>query len=108
GVNPLTNKIVAYAAASLLVGAVVPVSGMIGFIGLVVPHALRPLLGGDMRVLVAGSALFGAAALVIFDGAARVGFSVLGTELPVGALTALVGAPLFVLALARRLSEGAR
>ncbi len=108
GVSPLATKMAAYAAASLLVGAVVPVTGMIGFVGLVVPHALRLLLGGDMRLLVAASGLFGAAALALFDGVARVSFAFLGTELPVGALTALVGAPIFALSLARRLSDGAR
>lgn len=108
GVSPLATKVVAYGAASLLVGAVVPVTGMIGFVGLVVPHALRLVLGGDMRLLVSSSALFGGAALVLFDGATRWGFSVFGTELPVGALTALVGAPIFAFSLARRLKEGSR
>jgi iron complex transport system permease protein len=108
GVSPLATKLLAYAAASLLVGAVVPVTGMIGFVGLVVPHALRLVLGSDMRLLVGASGLFGAAVLVVFDGAARLSFGVLGTELPVGALTALVGAPLFALSLARRLRGGAR
>src|SRR5690606_15953693 len=108
GVSPLSTKLIAYAAASLLVGAIVPVTGMIGFVGLVVPHALRLLIGGDMRLLLPASALFGAAVLVVFDGVARLSFALLGSELPVGALTAVVGAPLFAVSLARRLSGGAR
>lgn len=108
GVSPRSTKLLAYGAASLLVGAVVPVTGMIGFVGLVVPHALRLLVGGDMRLLLPASGLFGAAVLVAFDGVARLSFGFLGSELPVGALTAVVGAPLFAFTLARRLSEGSR
>jgi len=77
----------------------VSVSGLIGFVGLIVPHALRLVLGPDHRLLVPASALAGAAFLVVCDAAAR---SVLpGRELPVGAITALAGGPLF-LALMRR------
>lgn len=108
GVSAARTKLAVYAVASLLVGAAVPLTGMIGFIGLVVPHALRLVLGPDMRLLVAASTLFGAAALALFDAAARGGFALLGTELPVGALTALVGAPVFAFALARRLLGGGR
>jgi iron complex transport system permease protein len=102
GVCAQRTKLWVYAIASLLVGAAVPLTGMIGFVGLVVPHALRLVLGPDMRLLVAASALFGAAALSLFDTAVRGSFGLLGTELPVGVLTALVGAPVFAFALARR------
>jgi iron complex transport system permease protein len=108
GVHPGRTKLLVYLACSLLVGACVPVTGMIGFVGLVVPHALRLWLGSDRRLLVAASTLYGAAVLVVFDAAVRGGFAVLGTELPVGVLTALVGAPVFAWALARRLREGSR
>lgn len=106
GVPVFGTKLLVYGVASALVAVVVPVTGMIGFVGLVVPHALRLAFGPDQRLLVAASALFGAATLALFDAAARLSFVALGTELPVGALTALVGAPVFALALARRVMRG--
>jgi len=86
-------------ASSLLVGAAVSVAGLVGFVGLVVPHALRLALGPDHRLLVPASALAGAAFLVLCDTLAR---SLLGgRELPVGALTALAGGPFFLFLLRR-------
>jgi iron complex transport system permease protein len=90
-------------ATALMIGASVAVSGLIGFVGLVVPHLLRLVIGADHRVLVPASALLGAAFLVCADTLAR---TVLApTELPVGALTALVGGPLFLYLLRRELSR---
>jgi iron complex transport system permease protein len=86
-------------ASSLLVGAAVSVAGLIGFVGLVVPHALRLALGPDHRLLVPASALAGAAFLVLCDTAARTMLG--GRELPVGALTALAGGPFFLYLLRR-------
>jgi iron complex transport system permease protein len=106
GVHTARSRLLVYGAASLLVGAVVPVTGLIGFVGLVVPHALRLVLGPDQRLLLPASALFGAAALVAFDAAVRLAFPLLGTELPVGALTAIVGAPVFGWLLVRRTLGG--
>ncbi|MFZ9889975.1 MAG: FecCD family ABC transporter permease, partial [Myxococcota bacterium] len=102
GVNPRHTLRLTYLAASILVGAVIPLTGMIGFVGLVVPHLLRAWVCGDVRLLLPASGLFGAAVLVVFDAAARGAFAILGTELPVGALTALVGGPLFAFTLRRR------
>jgi iron complex transport system permease protein len=93
-------------AASAATGAAVALSGMVGFVGLIVPHAARRVLGPDHRLLVPASALFGAAFLVLADAAARVLFLPLGTEPPVGALTAFLGGPLF-LWLLRRAERGA-
>jgi cobalamin transport system permease protein len=91
-------------ATALMVGAAVSVSGLIGFVGLIVPHALRLVLGPDHRLLVPASALAGAAFLVVCDAAAR---SVLaGRELPVGAITALAGGPIFLLLLRRQQRRG--
>ncbi|MDW8250368.1 MAG: iron ABC transporter permease [Myxococcales bacterium] len=87
---------------SLVVGAIVSVTGLIGFVGLVVPQGLRKLLGPDPRTLLPLSFLLGAALLVLCDAAGRLTFRVLGTEPPVGALTALLGGPLFLVLLARR------
>jgi len=93
-------------ASSLLVGAAVSVAGLVGFVGLVVPHALRLVLGPDHRLLVPASALAGAAFLVVCDTLAR---SLLGgRELPVGALTALAGGPFFLLLLRRTQARGLR
>ena len=81
-------------------------AGLVGFVGLVVPHALRLVLGPDHRLLVPASALAGAAFLVVCDTLAR---SVLGgRELPVGALTALAGGPFFLVLLRRTQARGLR
>ncbi len=93
-------------ATALMIGGAVSVSGLIGFVGLVVPHLLRMLLGADHRPLVPAAALGGAAFLVIADTLARTLFS--PTELPVGALTAMVGGPLFLVLLRRELRRWAR
>jgi len=87
--------------ASAATGAAVALSGIVGFVGLIAPHAVRRVLGPDHRLLVPASALFGAAFLVVADAAARVAFLPLGTEPPVGALTAFVGGPLFLWLLRR-------
>ena len=83
-------------ASSLVVGAVVSVTGLIGFVGLVVPHALRRVLGPDARTLVPASFFAGAAFLVACDLASRLAFQRLGSIPPVGAVTALVGGPVLV------------
>jgi len=87
--------------ASLLSGAAVAISGVIGFVGLVVPHLIRLLLGAGHGKLLPASALLGALLLIWSDVAAR---SVLpgGAELPVGVVTALIGGPFFCLLLARK------
>ncbi|HSH45714.1 MAG TPA: iron ABC transporter permease, partial [Longimicrobiales bacterium] len=89
-----------YFIASLLVAASVAAAGVIGFVGLIVPHALRLAWGGDHRLLLPGSALAGAAFLLLADTAARTVAA--PGELPVGVVTALVGVPLFVVLLTRR------
>lgn len=99
GVCPQRTLRLAYVAASVLVGAVIPLTGMIGFVGLVIPHLLRAWVCSDVRLLLPAAALFGAAVLVVFDAASRGVFVFLGTELPVGALTALIGGPVFALSL---------
>ncbi len=89
---------------ALVVGGAVSVSGLIGFVGLIVPHALRLLFGPDHRLLVPASVLGGAAFLVACDTAARAMLP--GRELPVGAITALVGGPLFLVLLRRQGRRG--
>lgn len=95
-------KVWSYIVASLLVAASVAVCGVIGFIGLVVPHALRMLWGSDHHLLLPGSFLAGGAFLLLTDTAARTVAA--PAELPVGVITALVGVPLFVVLLRRSAS----
>lgn len=89
-------------ASSLVVGAIVSVTGLIGFVGLIVPHILRRILGADARVLMPASLFLGGAALVLCDLISRASFRFLATEPPVGAVTALIGGPLFLILLRRR------
>ncbi len=85
---------------SLIMGFAVYASGMIGFVGLVIPHVVRMLFGTDHKKLIPISALSGAVFLVWADVACRVVLS--GQELPIGVLTALIGAPIFVYLMARK------
>ena len=99
GASVERTKLVAFATATLLTAASVAVSGAIGFVGLVVPHAIRLVWGGDNRSLLPCSALAGAAFLVGADTLSR---TIAGTnELPIGIVTALVGVPCFVWLLRR-------
>lgn len=93
-------KRIAYLLASLLAAAAVSVAGVIGFVGLVVPHAVRLLWGGDHRFLVPASFLGGASLLVAADAVARTAASPM--EIPVGVVTALIGVPFFLVLLRRR------
>ncbi|MCT2531449.1 iron ABC transporter permease [SAR92 clade bacterium H921] len=88
---------------ALGIGTSVAMAGMIGFVGLVIPHAIRLLIGPDHRWLLPGSALAGAILLIVADSLARV--VVAPTELPTGILTALLGAPFFVALLIQRRRE---
>ena len=86
--------------ASLLTGLSVSVAGIIGFVGLVVPHFIRMIVGPDHRVLLTGSFLAGAAFLILCDTLARTLISPL--ELPVGVVTGIIGGIVFVYALTRK------
>ncbi|MGC2421449.1 MAG: iron ABC transporter permease [Candidatus Acidiferrales bacterium] len=94
GVNVNRVKLVVYIAASLLTGLAVSVAGAIGYVGLIVPHVMRMIFGTDYRLLIPASAIGGAIAIVFADTLART--VVAPTELPVGAMTALAGAPVFI------------
>jgi iron complex transport system permease protein len=87
-------RLTVFIAASLLVGASVAASGSVGYVGLVVPHLVRLSLGSDNRVVIIASALAGAAFVIVADTVART--IIAPRELPVGAITALIGAPLFI------------
>ncbi len=83
------------ATAALLASAAVSIAGLIGFLGLIVPHFVRLLLGNDYRIVIPASAVFGAILLVLADTVARTVFD--PQELPVGVLTAVLGGPVFIL-----------
>lgn len=98
GVEVERTKRLLLAVASVMTGAAVAVSGVIGFVGLVVPHVMRLLVGPDHRILLPTSALAGATFLVATDTVARSG----PAELPVGIVTAFLGAPFFLYLLRTR------
>jgi iron complex transport system permease protein len=99
GVDVHRVRRAAFIGSSLLVGAVVSVSGMIGFVGLIVPHVMRLLFGADHRLLLPASMLAGAIFLIAADTVARTALGVV--EVPVGVVTALCGGPFFVYLLKR-------
>jgi iron complex transport system permease protein len=103
GVDVGRFRLMMFVITSLLVGVVVAVSGAIGFVGLVVPHAVRMVVGSDHRWVLPVSALAGALLLVVVDIGARL--VIAPSELPVGLLTAGIGAPFFLWML-RRSSKG--
>jgi iron complex transport system permease protein len=99
GINLGRTRLILLVAASLGTATAVAVSGIIAFVGLVVPHALRLAVGPDHRILLPASALGGATFLVVADLAARMLFS--PVVLQVGSVTALAGAPIFLLLILR-------
>jgi iron complex transport system permease protein len=100
GVNIRRSERLVYAAAALVVGVTVAVGGTIGFVGLIVPHAVRLLFGEDVRVVLPCSFVLGAAFLMLADAAART--VLVAGELPVGAITAVAGGPVFLWLLRRQ------
>jgi iron complex transport system permease protein len=100
GVNTRRCEAVVHVICSFIVGVTVATGGAIGFVGLIVPHAVRLMFGEDLRIVLPGSLLMGAAFLVLADALAR---TVLPSgELPVGAITGLLGGPAFLWLLRRR------
>jgi iron complex transport system permease protein len=99
GVEVARLRVFTFLASALLVGTAVSMSGIIGFVGLIVPHMLRLAVGSDLRLLIPASFLGGAIFLVWADAAARVLLA--PTEIPVGVLTALCGGPFFIFLLRR-------
>lgn len=94
GVEIRRVRLTVFAASSLLVGTAVAASGSVGYVGLIVPHLVRLAIGSDNRLVVPFSALAGAIFVVLADTVARV--AIAPRELPVGAITALIGAPMFI------------
>jgi len=102
GLNVERVRLSIFLAASLVVGGVVATTGMVGFVGLVVPHVLRLLLGARHRLLLPASLLGGAIFVVLADAGARLTLLTLGREIPVGAITAATGGPFFLALLLSR------
>jgi len=103
GLNPERARLTALALAAVLTAVAVAVSGLIGFVGLVVPHAVRALVGPDHRRLLPAAALVGAAFLALADGLGRM--LLFPVEIPVGVITSIAGAPFFLFLLRRRPKE---
>ena len=99
GVNARRIRIMVIIAATLLTAACVSVTGMIGWVGLVIPHLCRMLVGADYRKLIPASMLMGAGFLLLVDDIARLATT---AEIPIGILTAFVGAPFFLYLITRR------
>lgn len=99
GVEVGRVRIVVFVVASMLVGSSVAASGSVGYVGLVVPHLVRLSLGSDNRISIPAAALGGALFVIVADTIART--IIAPRELPVGAITALIGAPLFIYLLKR-------
>lgn len=99
GIDVERVKLVGFLAASIITGAAVAVSGIIGFVGLLVPHLIRLIWRGDFRTLLPLSAFGGAILLVMSDLLSRI--IVTDSELPIGAFTALLGVPFFLTLLRR-------
>ena len=100
GVEVIRAQRLAFLSASLATGAAVSLGGPIGFIGIIVPHLVRLLVGSDHRIVLPASALFGASFLVLCDLVARTAMAPL--EIPVGVVTALIGGPFFLWLLVKR------
>lgn len=100
GIDAVRTQRLAFFSASLATGAAVSLGGPVGFIGIVVPHLVRLLVGSDHRLVLPASALFGAAFLMMCDAASRTLMAPL--EIPVGVVTALIGGPFFLWLLIRR------
>ncbi len=99
GVEVRRLRTIVYLVASLLTAAAVTTAGSVGFVGLVVPHMVRLLVGNDLRILLPASALGGASLVLLADTLAR---SLLAPmQLPLGAITALIGVPMFLYLLSR-------
>jgi iron complex transport system permease protein len=100
GVDVERLKLISYLSASLITAASVSVCGLIGFVGLIIPHAVRLIFGPDHRLLIPASALVGASFLIASDTVARTLLA--PTELPVGVITAAFGGPFFIYLLRTR------
>ena len=99
GINARRLRLVIIVAATLATAACVSVSGKLGWVGLVIPHLCRMMVGSDYRKLIPTSMLLGASFLLIVDNVSRLATT---SEIPIGILTAFVGAPFFLYLITRK------
>jgi iron complex transport system permease protein len=104
GVDVVRTQKMGFIMASLITGAVVAISGPIGFVGLIVPHIVRLMVGPDLRLLIPCSMFFGASFLILCDSVSRT--IIAPAEIPVGVITAMLGGPFFVWLLKRQQKRG--
>lgn len=102
GLNPSRVRLLIIAGCTLLTSAAVSVSGVIGWIGLVIPHMTRMIVGPDNRILIPASLSLGASFLLLIDNISR---AVISIEIPIGILTAIIGVPIFLYLLKKGYSE---
>ena len=102
GLNPSRLRLIIIAACTLLTSAAVSISGIIGWIGLIIPHMARMIVGPDNRLLIPASLSLGASFLLFVDNISRVLISI---EIPIGILTAIIGVPIFLYLLKRGYSQ---
>ena len=104
GVDVVRTQKIGFILASLITGTVVAISGPIGFVGLIVPHMVRLIVGPDLRLLIPCSMFFGASFLILCDTVGRT--LIAPAEIPVGVITAMLGGPFFVWLLKRQHKRG--
>ena len=102
GLNPTRVRFLIIAGCTLLTSAAVSVSGIIGWIGLIIPHMTRMIVGPDNKILIPASLSLGASFLLLIDNISR---AVISIEIPIGILTAIIGVPIFLYLLKRGYSE---
>lgn len=102
GLNPSRTRLIVIAACTLLTSAAVSVSGIIGWLGLVIPHMTRMIVGPDNKILIPASLSLGASFLLLIDNISR---AVISIEIPIGILTAVIGVPIFLYLLRKGYSE---
>ncbi len=100
GLDVERTKKIAFIGASLITGAAVSVSGLIGFVGILIPHLMRMIIGSDHRLLLPAAGLFGGIYLILADTLARTLMA--PTEIPVGVITAICGGPFFIYLLRKK------
>ena len=99
GVDTTRLRVVVVLCATLMTAGSVAISGMIGWVGLVIPHLSRKLVGNDCRRLLPAAMLLGAIFLLLVDNVSR---NLLAVEIPIGVLTAFIGAPFFINLMTRK------
>jgi len=99
GINTYIIKIIVYISATALIGLSITLVGIITFIGLVIPHIVKKIFYKDMRLVIPISAILGSISMVLLDLLSKILFPIIHTQLPIGTLSALIGAPIFIIIL---------